>query len=133
MFLGNLTEEQKPHFLSLAAAVVLADGVLGEAEVTMLEQYKQEMALPPSADISTEPVSQAIEAFQSASVTVKKQIVFELLGLSYADNDYSPEEEKLLREIALGLGLDAVFLKESQRCIEELNSLYGRIRVLVSD
>lgn len=133
MFLGNLTKEQKPHFLSLATAVILADGVLGDAEVTMLEQYKQEMALPPSTNIATEPVSQAIEAFQSASGTVKKQIVFELLALSYADNDYSPEEESLLREIALGLGLDVAFLKESLGYIEKLNALYGGIRTLVSE
>lgn len=133
MFLANLTEKQKPAFLELARALIAADGVLSSDEVSMMEQYKLEMVLTSGSEELQERAGQAVDAFTTASVTVKKQVVFELVALACADNDYASEEDRLLNEIAISFGLEAAFIDECRVYVGELTDLYSRIGKLVSE
>ena len=133
MFLANLAEKQKPAFLDLARALIAADGVLSDEETSMMEQYKLEMALTAGLEESQGQVEQAIDVFRPAPAAVKKQVVFELVALAFADNDYADEEARLLNEITVSWGLDAAFLDECRAYVKELTGLYQRIGRLVSE
>ena len=131
MFLANLTNEQKTAFLVLAQSLVAADGVLSDDEAAMMEQYKQELAAPASLSAPQQSVEQCIEVFKVATPTTKKQTIFELVALAWADNEYADEEHRLLEEIGSAFGLDAAFLGECRAYVRELTALYGRIGELV--
>ena len=133
MFLANLAEEQKPAFLDLAQALIAADGVLSSEEASMMEQYKLEMALTTTSVESQGQVEQAVGVFKDASVTVKKQVIFELVALAYADNDYADEENRFLGKIVASLGLEAAFIEKCSAYVGELTDLYDRIGKLVSE
>lgn len=130
MFLANLPEEQKKAFLSLAQAMISADGVLNEDETEMMEQYRKEMALP-AGETEAQPVESVMAAFKGASAGVKKQIVFELLALAYVDNDYAEQEKRMLEKVVREFDLDGKFLDKCKPCVVELVDLYERIEQLV--
>lgn len=133
MFLANLTEKQKPAFLSLAYALILADGILSDDEISMVEQYKLEMALTINLEELQGETEQAVCVFKTASMTVKKKVIFELIALAYADNDYAIEENHLLSEIVESFGMDSSFLDECRMYVEKLTDLYKRIGELMSE
>lgn len=133
MFLANLAGEQKTAFLDLARALIAADGVLSDNEISMMEQYKLEMALTTTSEESQGQVEQAVDVFKPTPAVVKKQVVFELVALAFADNDYADEEDRLLSEITVSWGLDAAFLDECRVYVKELTDLYQRIGRLVSE
>lgn len=133
MFLANLTDEQKGAFLNLAQTLISADGVVSDDETSMLEQYKQEMSLPASTTIPHWGIDQCIEVFKIASPMIKKQIVFELVALACADNNYAREERHFLEDAGTALELDVYFLGECRAYVRELTALYERIGKLVSE
>ncbi len=133
MFLANLTDVQKPAFLNLARALIASDGVLSDSETSMMEQYQQEMLLPVSSDTSCQTEEQAEKVFETAPLTVRKQVMFELVALACADNEYADKERKLLEQIVRAFGLDAAFLSESQTYVRQLTSLYEQIGVFVAE
>lgn len=133
MFLVNLAEKQKSAFLDLARALIAADGVLSNDEASMMEQYKLEMALSTDFEESQGQVEQAVDVFKTASTAVKKQVVFELVALACADNDYADEEKCILNKIVVSLGLETAFIEECRVYVGELTDLYSRIGKLVSD
>lgn len=99
----------------------------------MMEQYKQEMALPVALDAPQKPVEQSVVVFESASSAVKKQIVFELVALACADNEYADTEHSLLEKIGGVFGLDEAFLGECKVYVRELTALYEKIGKLVGE
>ena len=133
MFLANLTGEQKAAFLVLAQTLIAADDVLSDDEVSMMEQYKQEMAFPASMNVPRQSVEQCTEVFKAGAKVTKKQIIFELVALACADNDYADEEHHFLGAVSTALGLDAAFLGECRAYVRELTALYERIGKLIGE
>lgn len=133
MFLGNLTDTQKPAFWVLAHTLVAADGILSNDEVSMMEQYKLEMTLTINPDESLITTEQAIDTFKTAPVTVKKQVTFELVALACADENYADEERHLLNKICTMIGLNTTFLDQCTAYVKELTNLYEKIGKLVSE
>lgn len=131
MFLANLERNQKNAFLGLAHALIAADGVLEARELSTMEQYRQEMNLHLAAGEEFCGTEQAIAVFNAASLTVKKRIMFELVALSYADQNFAEAENVLIEKIQTDLGLDRDFLETSKTYVTELMDLYGRISRLV--
>lgn len=133
MFLAKLADQQKVAFLNLAQQLVAADGIFSEDELSMMEQYQQEMNLNVPLDQIQEDVAQSIDIFKVASLTLKKQIIFELVGLACADQDYAAVEVTLLEKIAASFGLDLLFLESCKRHVYELMEVYQKIGALVEE
>ena len=112
MFLANLNDTQKDAFMTLAYKLIAVDGVLDEGELAMMAQYKLEMNLPSDYDETQGNLETAIAAFTAEPDAVKKQIMFELVGLACAGDDYE-NEEYTLREILAPVGykLDETLMK----------------------
>lgn len=131
MFLAGLNDNQKDAFMTLAYKLIAVDGVLDEGELDMMVQYKLEMNLPPDYDETQGELETAIVTLASESDTIKKQILFELVGLACAGDDYENEEYTLIEQIRTAFGLRADFPGKCEVYISELTKLYEKIGTLV--
>ena len=131
MFLVNLSDSQKDAFMILAYKLIAVDGVLDEGELAMMAQYKQEMSLPPDYDETQGNLETAIAVFTSESDALKKQIMFELVGLACAGNDYESEEYSLIEQVRTAFNLRADFPGKCEVYVSELTKLYEKIGTLV--
>lgn len=63
---------------------------------------------------------------------IKKKILFEMVSLVIADNDFSDEEEAILNKIAKTFGIEESFISSSIEIYDDLNILYQKASNLVS-
>lgn len=131
MFLVNLNDSQKDAFMTLAYKLIAVDGVLDEGELDMMAQYKLEMNLPLDYDETQGDLETAIATFASESDAIKKQIMFELVGLACAGDDYENEEYTLIEQVRTAFGLRADFPGKCEVYVSELTKLYEKIGLLV--
>ena len=110
-----------------------ADGKLSNAETAMIEQYQQEMNLSIPLEKLSGDADSALAVFQDASLSVKKQLLFELIGLAYADNDYAKEENDFLEKSCSVLGMSLTDLEICKKYISELLNLYEKIGQFVAE
>jgi len=132
MFLAGLEKDQKDAFLGLAHTLIVADGVLEARELSTMEQYRQEMNPSTDAGEKRYGVEQATAVFKTSSMAIKKQIMFELVALAYADKDFAEAENMLIEKFREELNLDKSFLEDCKKYVGELTDLYERIGRLVS-
>lgn len=133
MFLVNLSDSQKDAFMTLAYKLIAVDGVLDEGELDMMAQYKLEMNLPLDYDETQGDLETAIATFASESDAIKKQILFELVGLACAGDDYENEEYTLIEQVRTAFGLRADFPGKCEVYVSELTKLYEKIGALVGE
>lgn len=133
MFLASLTEKQKLAYLDLSYNLIAADGLLDRDEVMMMDQYKQEMNLTVQLSQLSHEADQAIAEFQSTNDTVKKQVLFELAGLAYADNKYVKEEQLFLEKICNDWNLNLSVLESCKKYVNKLMDLYNEIGRFIAD
>ena len=133
MFLVNLNDNQKNAFMTLAYKLIAVDGVLDGNELAMMEQYKLEMNLPLDYDETQGDLETAIAAFVPESDAIKKQIMFELVGLACAGDDYENEEYTLIEQVRTAFNLRADFPGKCEVYISELTKLYEKIGILVRE
>lgn len=133
MFLADLKEREKTTFLNLAYTLIASDGILCKDEIAMMEKYKQEMNLWIPLEESHEETIQSIGVLKSASIVVQKQIIFELVALSYADKDLADAEHEFLKKIGQALDLNADFLNACKTLVAKLVDLYGKIEELTGE
>ena len=131
MFLANLNDTQKDAFMTLAYKLIAVDGVLDEGELAMMAQYKLEMNLPSDYDETQGNLETALAAFTAEPDAVKKQIMFELVGLACAGDDYENEEYTLIEQVRTAFDLRADFPGKCEVYISELKKLYEKIGTLV--
>ena len=131
MFLAELDHEQKSSFWVVAQTMIASDGKLDEKEAIMMEQYGAEMNLS-SSDIKAVDVDSAIQSLASSLPGLRKRIMFELVGLACADNDFALEEAELVDRIRNAFGLDSGFVEECKKTVNELTRLYCKIGELVN-
>lgn len=105
MFLSALNQEEKILFLEMAMNLAIANNVVDETEVLMLDQYCKEMEITSFDKSQIHTVEEIIDAFKGASETSKRIAVLELIGLSYSDGEFDKIEDSALRDFATGIGL----------------------------
>ncbi len=132
MFLAKLENQQKKAFMTLAHAIVWADGVQDEGEISMMNQYKMEMNLPLSYDETQGNIEQAISVFASTPRTLKREVIFELVALACAGDDYETEETAMIQKVQTAFEVDEVFLNVCKDYIQQLTALYQKIGELVN-
>lgn len=133
MFLAGLTEQQKKAYLNLSYCLISADGSLSTDEVAMMGQYQQEMSIDIQLDQLSADMANASVVFQNAPNTVKKQVLFELTALAYADNEYAEAEHIFLEKLCAVWNLDAFMLDQCKSYVTELMELYGKIGQLIAE
>lgn len=110
MFISNLNLKQQETLFQLAKKIVAIDGIVDEKENLMLDAIKKEMH--PNTNVESnhkEPLNTIFASKKEVS-----SLLFELLGLAYADDDYHEEESRFINEIANQLNIS----KESLYAME---------------
>jgi tellurite resistance protein len=99
MFLNQLTLEQKKAFLAIALKIINADGRLDSRERTMVEAMRYEMSLWDDSDLPKGYIEDLSKPFDTHKSRVI--LLIEGIALAYADEEFSGDEQKILRELAL--------------------------------
>lgn len=119
MFLNKLKPENQERFLHLACILCYVDGNYSESERQMIRLYAAEIGFDDGeliiGNVEAEEAKHAQEGekdfqlayrFRSVIEEVKedsdmqerKILLFELLGLAFADKDFSESENKLIKD-----------------------------------
>lgn len=132
MYLQLLKENEKKFFLSLANAVSLLDGILGDEEQQMLDSYCTEMGVSNRLLQEIIPLDNAINSLvNETSLLTKKIIIFELVGLAMSDGSYDKVEKDFIISLIHKFGLTNDYLSKCQTYISDYISLQSKINTLV--
>lgn len=104
MYLNRLKDTEKLAFMSFARKIQQADGDVSSDEEVMIQGYYHEMNLFGEKEIEYS-ITQLINLFKDASIENKNIIIFEGIGLAYADGVYSEQEKELINNVAHEIGL----------------------------
>jgi len=127
-----LNEKQKNIFLELAYQMALIDNDYSEKERVMVESYCNEMQIAVPEVILAGSIDGIIESMRSeCTVTEKKIMLFEILGLALVDGNYDKSERNIVEEISKAFEIEESFLQESERVLQEYIELQGRMNTLV--
>ena len=115
--------------MGLAHNVVVSDGLLDPNEEWMLDEFKREMELNPSA----EPEYLELDGIDRTFDSRRARIValLNLLRLSYADGAFEIEEECLLKEVSRSFGVSDDEFLLLDNWVKRLVSLEVEARALM--
>ena len=114
MFLNSLNPTEKDNFMTLAVAVIKADGVVEESEKQILSAYANEMLIPICNLDEQCDVDSIIKEIAMTSTPQTKRIIFlELLALAFADGNYAAEEKALVQQLADAFEFDRAFIEQA--------------------
>ena len=78
------------------------------------------------------PIDEIINGFtQKSNLKTKKIVVFEVIGLAMADNNYDDNERAIISDMENKFGLDKSYGEECEKVIGEYISFQNRINNLV--
>ena len=132
MFLSRLNEKEKKIFLEFAMKIQMADGKTVPEEEKMIKEYCNEMKISfEEKDEITE--NEIIDFLNNSSLESKKIIIFEGIGLAYADGDYCGAEKEVIDTIASGIGLDGDMVATLEDYILKYNGLVNEIYFMMTE
>ena len=111
MYLNRLNEDEKKAFMAFARLVQAADGNISEDEEIMIKGYYHEMNLFGERE-EKYSVEELINVFNNSSIENKKIVIFEAIGLAYADGEYDSSEKELISSVAHGIGITDDVIKD---------------------
>ena len=128
MFLEKLSEHEKEAFLDLARATAKADGMVEDAEKTMIQRYCREMCMDEHKIYEVKTVDQATEYFSKASSKVQNIVIYELLMLCNSDKDVEKEEKVFIADLAGKIGLSGETFDTLKKDVKAYRSLVHDIK-----
>ena len=129
MWLSALSSEQRQALLGLAHNVVVSDGLLDPNEEGMLDEFRREMELHPTAEaeyLELDGVGATFDTRRSRII-----VLLNLLRLSYADGAFEVEEECLLKEVGRAFGVADEEFRLLDNWIRRFLSLEEEARILM--
>lgn len=130
MFLRNLDQEQQKAFLAIAMKIVGADGRLDPAERRLIEAMRLEMGLVEEAVLPTGSIEELAAPFDTRRV--QATVLMEGIALAYSDNEFSGEEQKILRALALTWGIPEDDANEMENWVVEFNKLQKKAEEILA-
>lgn len=112
MWLHLLDPDQQHTYVKAAQLVILADGIVHEAEEELLATVQIEMAMDtvPAAPDDVDTFLEELEVFDTP--VSKNVLMLELMAVAMADDEYHPREKELLERIASRLRIKTDGLEE---------------------
>lgn len=146
MFLKMLNDKCQDDFLKLAIQLCMEDGNFGDKEQEMMYLYGDEIGKTgeeltlyyeelKNLEKDGEKSSQRKSRIRSLVENIKdnseergrKIILFELLGLAYADADFAEEEKEFIQNIKEVFGIEDAFVEKTSRLLESYMELQEKI------
>lgn len=130
MFLKNLNEEQQKAFLAIAMKIVGADGRLAAEERRLIEAMRFEMGFLQEATMPKGSIEELAQPFDTRRA--QASVLLEGIALALADKDFSGEEQKILRALALTWGISEEDATEMENWVLEYNKLQEKAEQILS-
>ena len=105
MFLQSLTKDEKKAFFALAKKVIRSDKRIKSGELEILKMMKKEMAIKDTNEFAKTSINKLLHVFQSR--TSKMAVLFELLGICYADGKFCMDEKNIIDQIRKAFDISA--------------------------
>lgn len=132
MFLNQLNKKEKETFMSLSAHMANANKIIADEEKEMIQEYCREMGLV-SFDIKDAiPMEDVLGVFQQSDLHIRKVVLFEILGLAYADGEYENSEDAFVIQFAKAIGLSKETVEEYETLLLEYLGILKKIVQIVS-
>lgn len=128
MFLGILSKENKECFINLCGIAAAADGIVVEAEKNKVFAYCREMNIKEHIPEEIRSLDELLNEIKNDSSDQERKIIaFEILGLFNADDEYSPEEEELMKKIIDTLEIDKISFAHTLSLLNIYKSVYEEL------
>lgn len=132
MFLGLLKEENKERFIELCGYAADADGVFEEKEEATIYTYCREMNIQESLPKKNSTLEEVLDQLKiSTSYNEKKIIVFEILGLMLADEEFAEQEQVFVKEIIDKFEIDMHELEKMSSLLHIYKTVFDELYMAV--
>lgn len=132
MFLNQLNQKEKETFMSLSVHVANSNGILADEEKEMIQEYCREMGLDSFNVKDAVPMEDVLTVFKQSDLHIRKIVLFEILGLAYADGEYEDTEDDFIIQFATAIGLNKETLEEQETLLVEYLEILKKIVQIVS-
>ncbi|MDD5999551.1 MAG: hypothetical protein PUC55_07625 [Lachnospiraceae bacterium] len=131
MFLQVMNMEEKEKFLEFVYKIANVDGEYAEEEQEIIDSYKNELELNEIHD--TCDIDGLISYFSGKETSLKKIVLFETIGLVYADDKLVKEEEDILNKITATFGLSDEVIENIKITAKKLQDVYDDVYGVLFD
>ncbi|MCM1186543.1 MAG: hypothetical protein NC251_10460 [Lachnoclostridium sp.] len=132
MFLYLLKEDNKVRFIELCKHASEADEIVDAKEIETINVYCREMGISEEAISDKRELDMILEELKNgADVTEKKIILFEILGLMLADEQYTESEEQFVLKIIETFGIDNQSVNNMYSLLEIYKAVYKQLYMAV--
>ena len=97
MYLAKLDLKQKKAFLDACLHIIKADGSIARGELELIEEFCNEMNIKAKKDPELTYDAAIVNLNSVSTPAQRKEILFELCRLTYADNVIQPREEQMVK------------------------------------
>ena len=125
MFLHVMSDEEKGKFLEMVYKIANIDGKFADEEQEIINSYKSETGVSVIPD--TDNIDGLISYFSGTSDTLKKIILFEIVGLINAEDKIEKEEKLILDKLTEKFGLSEGNIEKIKSVAEKLKEVYDEI------
>ena len=125
MFLYELNQDEKTAFLALAKEFIMADQQIYEGERSILALMCAEMSISEDTVIPQKDRKELFKRFLSRKSRVSA--VLEMIGLGYADTNYSVEESEFIKEMTREFRISEADLRAMENWVVRLISLHQEV------
>jgi uncharacterized tellurite resistance protein B-like protein len=125
MFLYYLNTNEGEAFLELANIAIMADGVVKDCEIAVIENYKKELSMQ-DYQIKNLSYESILNVFKDSSKQVKRSIIIELTAILYSDKEIDESEITWIEKVSKDLNIEE---KEFQRLLRWAKDLADFVEV----
>lgn len=133
MFLRKFSEIQKKGFWDLANMMVLADGEVVDSERKLLNEYKIELGHTEFEIGKFDTNIKKTISSMKLNEKEKKELMFELIGVAYSDNNFDITERKILQDIQKELKLSDKEVSIIGKFVNSVLNIYSLIGEYFND
>ncbi len=132
MYLKELMQGEKFAFYSIVKNLVSIDGEFSADEYALVDGFLSEMSLEKN-QIKDIPIDDAIKMFSYSTVSVRKKVFLELVGVTLCDGMLHQKENEFLDKIA-----KSFFINEDDKnaiisATNDLLDIYKKMAILVNN
>jgi hypothetical protein len=134
MFLNFLNRAEQECFLELAYSTANSDNEYVAEEKQMIEYFRNEMQLFESEyKLQNKSLDYIIKELKGSSSIIQNYIMFELLGIIYADKKLVPEEENIVQKLQEVFNFSDEKVKKMHDKVKQIMIVYSGINEVFSE
>ncbi len=123
MFLHRLNDVEKKAFIELVHQISMANGILDQDELKMLEMYQQELGVQLSLDemLDGRTLADLIPVF--ADSNSQRAVFIEAVAIAHIDGVYDKEEERIIASLREAFGLSEDYYMQVKEWVQAYQSI----------